>query len=237
MDKGYATLLESYKRMFKMVDAFHFNSQNTADVYTHSLEIPEASRVINISHSGIKDNRQLRTFDSALLRLGFVGSEEPYKGLPMLKEVIYRLNEEGSMDKIEMSVYGGRYGVDKELPNVFYKGHFSASMQEDVYNGMDLLVVPSICYETFSFVTIEALSFGTCVLVSDKVGAKDIVAEYNPRFVFQSKDELFNVVKCLIADREELIHYNKNIVTYPWSWSMEKHAKDIVEQLYQPLIK
>ena len=233
MVEEYATLLEIYRRMFDMVDVFHFNSQNTSDVYGKYLSIPTKSKVIHITHSGIQDYRKLRNYDEHLLRLGFIGSEAPYKGIPMLKKVIGMLNQKGYSDKVELHVYGGKIGQDDKLSNVFYKGRFTSTMMDQVFNDMDLLVVPSICHETFSLVTMEALSFGTCALVSDKVGAKDLVAHYDPRFVFKGEQDLHDIIKELIEHREALVHYNQSIVSSPWSWSIERHAKDIVDTLYR----
>lgn len=233
MAEEYTALLETYRRMFGMVDAFHFNSQNTAEVYSRFLEIPVSSRVIPITHGGILDHRKVHNYNENLFKLGFIGSEAPYKGLPMLKGVIYQLNQLGYTDRIALHVYGGRIGKDVDLPNVLYKGRFTSAMMEQVFCDMDLLVVPSICHETFSLVTMEALSFGTCVLVSDKVGAKDLVAQYAPRFVFKDRQDLHDIIKELIVHREALVHYNQSIVSSPWSWSIERHAKDIVDNLYK----
>lgn len=233
MVEEYATLLETYRRMFGMVDVFHFNSHNTADIYAKYFSIPTKSKVIHITHGGIQDYRKKRSYDEMMLRLGFIGSEAPYKGLPMLKEVIGMLNQGGYSNRVELHVYGGRTGLDDKLTNVFYKGRFTSAMMEQVFCDMDLLVVPSICHETFSLVTMEALSFGTCVLVSDKVGAKDLVAQYAPRFVFKDRQDLHDIIKELIVHREALVHYNQSIVSSPWSWSIERHAKDIVDNLYK----
>ena len=216
-----------------MVDAFHFNSLNTAEVYGRYMDIPAASKVLSITHSGIKDRRKARCYDERQLRLGFIGSEAPYKGLPMLKDVITKLNKEGYSEKITLHVYGGRTGDDEKLPNVIYKGRFTSAMMEQVFDDMDLLVVPSIWYETFSFVTMEALSFGTCVLVSDKVGAKDIVAQYTPEFVFKSKLDLHDLLKELLINSDRLSQYNTAVVSSPWPWSMKKHAKEIVDRIYK----
>lgn len=232
MVEEYAQLLETYHRMFDMVDTFHFNSQNTADVYRRYLDIPVASKVIPITHGGILDHRRKRAFDSNMLRLGFIGSEDPYKGLPMLKEVIRQLNQEGLSGILSLVVYGGRTGVDEHLPNVRYKGRFCATMLEKVYDDMDLLIVPSICNETFSLVTLEALSYGVPVSVSDMVGAKDVVTQYDDHFVFKTKENLYALLKRLVDNKTELIRYNDAIVSRPWQWSMEKHAEDIVEKLY-----
>lgn len=229
----FGELLKAYKKMFSMVDCFHFNSQNTADVYGRYLDIPSASKVIPITHSGIHDRRKMHCYDERLLRLGFIGSEAPYKGLPILKNVIEQLNREGYTDKVALYVYGGRTCNDEKLPNVFYKGRYTSAMMEQVFDNMDLLVVPSIWHETFSLVTLEALSYGTCVLVSDKVGAKDVVSQYTQQFVFDTKQNLHNVLKDVIDDRSILLQYNNAVVSSPWPWSMKNHAKEIVDKIYK----
>jgi glycosyltransferase involved in cell wall biosynthesis len=106
-------------------------------------------------------------------------------------------------------------------------------MMEQVFDDMDLLVVPSIWHETFSLVALEALSYGTCVLVSDKVGAKDIVSRYSPEFVFKSKQSLHDIIMELLVNRDRVSQYNKTIVSSSWVWSMKKHAKDIVDEIYR----
>lgn len=228
MVNEYAALLETYQRMFDMVDAFHFNSQNTAEVYRRYIDIPASSKVIPITHSGIKDRRKVRCYDERLLRLGFIGSEAPYKGLPMLKDVINQLNKEGYSEKIALHVYGGRTGCDKKLPNVIYKGRFTSAMMEQVFDDMDLLVVPSICYETFSLVTLEAFSSGVPVIVSDKVGAKDIVTRYCPKFIYKSITELYELFLELIKDKHLLVESNKNIILDDSNYCIKEHAKEII---------
>ena len=228
MAKEYDQLLDSYKSMFGMVDAFHFNSQNTAYVYGKYLSIPVVSKVIHITHSGIQDHRKLRNYNEHKLRLGFIGSEAPFKGLPMLKDVIGMLNQEGFSDRIELHVYGGRTGQDELLPNVIFKGRFTSAMMEQVFDDMDLLVVPSIWYETFSLVALEALSFGTCVIVSDRVGAKDIVSQYDSRFVVSSREELHDMLASLLDDRSFFSKFNMRLVNSEWPYSIENHCKDII---------
>lgn len=232
MAQEYDKLLNTYQRMFEMVDAIHFNSRNTADVYGKYIDIPKESKVISITHSGVNDHRRIRQYDHSVLRLGFIGSEAPYKGLPMLKRVIAKLNNEGYKGRISLSVYGGRTGKDVSLDNVGYKGRFSAKQMSSVYETMDLLIVPSIWCETFGFTTIEAFQFGVPALVSSKVGAKDLVKRFAPRFIFETEDELFCILFRLVSNREPLKEFNEKIVSSQWQWSMENHAKDIVREIY-----
>ncbi|MBE6341040.1 MAG: glycosyltransferase family 4 protein [Bacteroidales bacterium] len=232
MDKEFETLLNTYQRMFGMIDVIHFNSQNTADAYNQYIKVPKGSSVVSIIHNGIRDCRQSRLFDQKKLRLGFIGSVSPFKGLPILKRVIEKMNSHGYNDRIELSVYCGQKGKDVECTNVTYKGRYSATQMAAVYNSMDLLVVPSICYETFGFIVLEAIQYGVPVLVSSKVGAKDVVNQYAPQFVFETENDLLSILCRLIDNREELVAYNKKIIELPWQWSMKKHAEEIVDKFY-----
>lgn len=232
MDKEYSSLLDTYRRMFSIVDAFHFNSQNTAAVFGEYIPIPEDSKVIPITHGGIIDCRKPKFFDEKVLRLGFIGSEAPYKGLSLLKEVLTRINKDYSEDSLILHVYGGRVGVDDSIPNILYKGKFSSDMMGQVFDDMDLLVVPSVWYETFSFVTLEALSYGTPVLVSDHVGAKDIVLKYNPSFVYHDAECLYQMINKILKDRTQLKDYHHHLMSDKWDYSLKEHASDIVEKLY-----
>ena len=216
-----------------MIDTFHFNSENTANIFASFTNIPGCSKVVSITHSGILDSRTIKKFDNSVLRLGFIGSEAPYKGLPILRRVIKDLNNMGLSQRVELNVYGGRTGNDLELNNVFFKGRFNNAQMKVVYDTMDLLIVPSVCYETFSLITLEALQYGVPVLVSDNVGAKDVVRDFAPQFIFRDEVELKRLLNIIIQDRTELISYNKAICKAPWKWSMKQHTNDIIKYIYE----
>ena len=151
---GYESLMKYYRECFSLVDCFHFNSEVSKSVYT--THMPNINgMVIPITHCGIKDNRRKKTYNSEKLRMGFIGSDEPFKGLPVLIEA---LEEIGMEDKWELSVWGGKLGKHLSLP-IQYKGKYSAQTIENVYEAMDVLIVPSVWKETFSLVTLEALSY------------------------------------------------------------------------------
>lgn len=224
----YQKLLDYYKECFSLVDEFHFNSEVSKNVYKQYM--PKCNgEVLSITHNGIHDNRKKKIFDKDVLHIGFVGNSTAYKGLPLLISVLQEIGLDTAWD---LSVWGGGIGKHPSLP-VFYKGKFGPPTIADVYDAMDVLAVPSIWKETFSLVTLEALSYGVPVIVSDNVGAQDIVKEYNPRFVYYSEDELKCLLKEILEDRNLLQDFNQKVLDMPWKHGMEEHAKEMIDKIYK----
>ncbi len=131
----------------------------------------------------------------------------------------------------DLSVWGGGIGKHPSL-SIYYKGKFDASSIAGVYEAMDVLIVPSIWKETFSLVTLEAISYGVPVIVSNNVGARDIVKEYNPRFVYHSEEELKSLICKILSDKSVLSDFNNKILNEKWTYSMKEHAKKVVDLIY-----
>ncbi len=124
-------------------------------------------------HIGLRAHRTaLREkygLDPAKKSFLFVSSSHYRKGLPVLLEVFKSLVS----DPCELIVAGvGR--VDTALPNVKDLGFVSAT--EELYAAADYLVLPAT-YEPFGQVVVEAIQCGMPVLISDMVGAKEVVSE------------------------------------------------------------
>lgn len=60
---------------------------------------------------------------------------------------------------------------------------------------IDLVVVPSQYYETFGFNTLEALSFGKPVIVTENVGAKDLVLNGKNGFILKEKEQWISTIE------------------------------------------
>ena len=225
---GFESLLEYYRRCFALIDVFHFNSNNTKSQYEKYSVVKECSQVVlPITHENILDRREKKTFCSQALRVGFVGSTSPYKGFSLLKDALV----DAPPLKWRLDVWGGRIGQDESLP-IYYRGRFSNKEIMQVYREMDVLVVPSICHETFSLATLEALSYGVPVLVSTNVGAKDIVKEYDASFVYNDFEDLKKKMRELIDDRSSLYAYNQAILQHSWNHGIFQHAEDVIKKLY-----
>lgn len=225
--KDYQKLLDYYKKCFSLVDCFHYNSETSKEVFMQYLPTSKG-QVVSITHGGIEDHRIRKVYGHDVLHIGFIGNSTPYKGLPLLISV---LQDIGMIESWDLSVWGG-VGTHPSLP-VYYKGKFDSSTIADVYSAMDVLIVPSIWKETFSLVTLEALSYGVPVIVSDNVGAQDIVKLYNPKFVYHSEDELKSLICEILSDKNLLAEFNDKLLSSKWKYSMEEHTKEIIDKIYK----
>lgn len=218
----YNNLLTHYRSMWQQIDSYHFNSEVARRVYERHLG-PLPGRVIPITHRGITDRRRARKIYSEELHVGFVGSVAPYKGFRQLclamksMEVPWRLDVWGN--RIKMKIDDGR---------IHNRGIFADGSENEVYGGMDVLVVPSLWEETFALVVLEALSHGTPVLVSDTVGAQEVVRRYAPEFVYHGEEGLRQMLAAIAADRSMLQRYHRAIMTMPWHESMSRHCEELM---------
>jgi len=231
--KEFATLIEFYNKLFKLIDCFHFNSNVSKSVYENYLN-PKQSVVLPISHADIKDLRILKKFYGQHIHLGFIGSTSAYKGFPMLKAALLELNDLG-VNNWSLQVWSDPADSDSECDKIIYKGKYSTAYLENIFNEMDLLIVPSIWKETFSLITLEAISHGVPVLVSTNVGAKDIIKMYNPEFIFHpSKEALKSMVHDILKNPSLLTEYNKKILISKFDYFLDDHIQKI-KQLYTNL--
>lgn len=226
----YNNLLNYYSSFFRLFYKIHFNSTIAENVFKKNISITN-SIVIPVTHAGIKDNRKRKTFPIDL-RIGFIGNLTTYKGFPLLKRIL-TTKFSNKKQKWNLSVWGGSVGIDSECPDIYYKGKFDDSSINNVYDEMDVLIVPSIWKETFSLITLEALSYGVPVIVSDNVGAKDLVSIYNSEFIYRTELELEKLLNKILINRSSLINFNSEILNKEWSHSIEKHIEVLNSKLYK----
>lgn len=226
---AFDSLLEYYRNYFSLIDTIHFNSSQTQEVFRHFL--PEADgKVIPVITQGISDKRQPLSLHTPIT-FCFIGSTNDYKGFPLLREVIIELTNETNYN-FKLLVYGNELeGNDPECQSIEFKGKYNYSDLSEILYSIDCMIVPSKWYETFSLVTLEALAHGRPVIVSDHVGAKDIVAQYESEFIFSNKEDLKKLLTKILSDNRILQNFNADIMASNWTYSLTNHSKEIL-QLY-----
>lgn len=223
----YRRLIEYYRDYFKLIDKFHFNSSQTRNIFRSF--IPDIiGKVIPVITSGIRDRRKALQLEENV-RFGFIGSLNDYKGFPMLKKTALELYSQG-YDNFRIYAYPGNLtGIDKECPVIEYKPPYRYSEISDIFYSLDCVIVPSKWYETFSLVALETLAHGRPVIVSDHVGAKDIVAKYNKDMIFSTYDQLKDLIRNILDNPKLLESENTKILSAQWNFSIEKHSKNIMD--------
>ncbi len=169
-NKEYQKLREFYISILTEIDLIQYNSQLTKSVYERYLKHKNA-RVLTITHKNISDNRGKTDYaPTDKLRLLCLAPAKPFKGFGVIKSALDGLWESGRRD-FELKLFSP---VENPSEYMIINENFSYNDMPKIFSSADVLVAPSVWYETFGFTVLEALSYGVPVIVSENVGAKDV---------------------------------------------------------------
>lgn len=224
----YIKLADYYKHMFNYIDVFIFNSTVAKEVYGKYLDKINGE-IISITHKDIKDNRKIKIYnDKDKLKLTYLGPDKKYKGFDLLMNAMKELSKEYE-SKIELNLYGDIQKRDVD-DNIKIHGIYSYDQLNEIFENTDLLIVPSICNETFGFIVLEAFSYGVPVLISDKVGSKDLInnSRYEKGLIITAdKNSFKDQIKNIYNTRSILNKFNYNIITDEFNYELSKHCNNI----------
>ncbi|MBZ2405261.1 glycosyltransferase [Liquorilactobacillus hordei] len=217
---NYKRIINYYRDIFSMITFFHFNSNLAKQVFFNNLgNIIKKYAVLSISNCQVK-KRDIRFYNSKekRIRIAYIGPDKREKGFfEFLKLIVKNKNR-----NFEFKTFG--YTPKRKIKDLEQNGKYNISGIKDVYNKIDVLIVPSLWKETFGFIVPEALSFGKIVFVSENVGSKDIIG--NDFFVFKNIEELSDKLNSFNGEND----INYNLIT------MKEHANEINE-LYKKLLR
>lgn len=224
----YIKLREHYiENFFNQIDVFLFNSSVSKMVYESFVKIND-SEVITLTHGSISKNKKngQKKVKSDELAMLFIGDTNYFKGLPYLLEVIDTMEDE-IKNKVTLTTVGKK--INRSYCNVIEP--YKLSGVSEVMSKYDLVIYPSMCFETLGFGIIEAYQEGKLSLVSKFVGGADIVKLANSGFIFNNEEQLKEIIFKL-TNNEEL--YNSKISemnkTNFSMKSLKEHATDILDR-------
>lgn len=169
---GYRRLRQYYVDMLESFDVLHFNSNTTKEVYSRYCDVSHGY-VVSITNSAVLNHKQLHKAHSPV-RFAYFGPADRHKGFWELLKACDLLWKEKPCS-FELHVF---MNLDVDRP--FLRKH-DAYQYEDlpqIMKSIDMSVVPSQWYETFGFTVLEAMSFGIPVLLTENVGAKDLIENW-----------------------------------------------------------
>lgn len=204
----YKAIQEYYKWILESVDFIHYNSTITKSVFEKCIQ-SKKSKIISISNESVRDMRVIKNYDShSDLRMTFLGPLKSYKGFQFIINVLDELWNQGHTC-FELYIYTG---ISIKRPYIKYeKSSYKAEDLGAIFSTTDILLVPSQWYETFGLTTIEALSYAVPVIVSDTVGAKDLVKNNYGWILKRNEDDWILLIKEILYNRNLLKDKNEVI--------------------------
>lgn len=220
----YENLRSYYCRMISKMDTIHYNSSVTRNVFEQYFH-PRKSAIISISHANIQDNRHIKKFGENL-RLTYLGPQSGAKGFFLLKESLDQLWNE--RQNFSLNIF---FIPTVASPYMKVHGRYAYSELKSIFDETDVLIAPSIWYETFGYTVLEALSFGVPVIVSKNVGAKDIIPDGGGIVI---EDMNSKRLKSAIAGlyKEQLAIMNQSIINHANIMTIQSMTEKIIDECY-----
>lgn len=216
----YKKLRNYYYSLLKLMDMIHYNSSVTKRVYESVFDLPNSCIVV-ITHSDIKDNRKVKDYSNDCLRIRYLGPQSGAKGYQLLESALDKL-----WDVQQNFFLDVHFEPMKSAPYIKSHERYSYAELEKIFDETDVLVAPSIWYETFGFTVLEALSYGVPVIISGNVGAKDILVQGAGVVIeYIDAQKLFTTLQNLTPDK--LRAMNEIIVDKQTIMQIEDMSKQI----------
>jgi glycosyltransferase involved in cell wall biosynthesis len=235
-----ARRLEAIRAAWRDVDLFLAPSAFLAERMIE-FGLP-AERVAHSSNGMRTDLLHLqRRVAAGRIRIGYVGSVAPHKGVHVLIEAFTALATRRSGPPIELRIHGnlaqfpayvaGLRALAGSAP-VSFLGQFDNARASEVYAEIDVLVIPSIWWENAPLTLFEAHLAGRPVIVSDCGSLPDLIDARD--MVFRSGDTR-DLARCLqaFAERPRLVA-TSTAHLHPIK-TMEQDAREM-ERRYAALI-
>ncbi len=237
--ENYQKLVNYYREMYLLIDIFLYNSSLSKEIYYKYLNNP-IGYIENITHSDIKDFRIKKSFKEERLNVLYLGPNKPYKGFNLICNVLEEVEKRG-YDNISLSVYGNCIGINKfNNKNLSINGKYKYKDLENIFKNIDILIIPSICIESFGFTALEALSYGVPIIVTKSVGSKDLINinKSSPiGFIVDSNiNSIADKMIQISNDKKILIELNENIINMKFEYDIQKHTERI-KNIYKLNIK
>ena len=117
------------------------------------------------------------------MRFGYIGALHAHKGVELLLEAF-----QGLGDRAELHIHGSAFGspvsesyrrriTGRQGTQVVFHGAFDNHRIGEILASLDVVVVPSLCYENAPLTIQEAFVGGVPVITADRGGMADLVRD------------------------------------------------------------
>ncbi|HHI80759.1 MAG TPA: glycosyltransferase [Planctomycetes bacterium] len=230
---------EEIQKRLKKVDLFISPSAFLRDKFIENGWIAPTKIIHSDNGFEVSPFAHVQRTKSDKLRIGFVGTIAPYKGVHLIVEACRGLDP----SKVECKIHGDLdtfpdYGAqlrEMEKPDfVSFEGRFDNSKIADVLASIDVLVVPSLWFENSPLTIHEAFLAGIPVITADRGGMAELVEEGKTgmHFRFGDAQDLRRCLRALVEDESLLPSLCR---AFPHIKSIEEDT-DLMLERYQALL-
>ncbi|HWP23827.1 MAG TPA: glycosyltransferase family 4 protein, partial [Candidatus Binatia bacterium] len=195
------------------------------------LKAPIVHLPLFVPHGAVEDpvpgrlSDELRDFPRQPYFL-FVGRLEKLKGLQTLIPIFRRYQKaqlwvagEGAYEPYLRRLAAGS-------DNIRFLGRRTGNDLQALYREARAVIVPSICFEVFSLVVIEAFRHQTPVIVRNIGGMPEIVQEAGGGYVYDNDDELLSAMDQVLHQPSHRRNLGLNgYAAYLEKWTADAHLK------------
>lgn len=220
---NYQKLRHRNIEILEMFDVVHFNSTNTLHVYQKRGYSGRNAQIISISNGAIENHKKIRKTNGRV-RFGYLGPLTTHKGYNLFWNGCDALWKSGQHN-FEAHIF---VEIDNPPPYMTCHKPYKYSELPNVMDKFDVLVTPSECEETFGFTVLEALSYGVPAIVTNRVGAADLIKNGKNGFIISAKSfELENALLDILKNPNCVQKMNQYIVSEVEIKTMQKHCAEI----------
>jgi len=170
-----------------------------------------------LSFDRLKRNQRTYANDDRIV-FCYAGSFNPHKGTHVLVEAFKRLNPSNALLKIYGSGPDESYvksltSMAATNSNIEFCGVFPESQTGEVLSNVDVVVVPSLCYENYPMTLHEALACNIPVIATNLGGMAEKIKDGFNGFLFKMGDSrhLQTVLERIVNDPRVLNSLKRNI--------------------------
>ena len=225
---------QAVERIFQQARKVIFAHPHTLKIYLKNRLKPAQWEILDFGVNFAPYLSHKKTA-SERLRIGFIGQLLPHKGLHLLVEA---LSEIPQQEKFELLIYGEmKYPQEKKyfeslalgrIKHWRFLGSFDYGKMNQVLEGIDLLVVPSLWAENCPLVPKYALLTGTGLLISAQPGILP-KGKGEGIWIFKDQKELKEILEQILKNQ----FWKAPAPAHPeLVMNMEIHAR-ILERIYQ----
>jgi glycosyltransferase involved in cell wall biosynthesis len=183
---------------------------------------------------------------SARLRIGYIGQVAPHKGVHILIDAFLKLGQ--GAQQAELKLYGDTSqfpkfyqdmqqklaGAPQLHEQIKFLGAFDNKQISQIYQEIDVLVVPSVWFENSPNVILEAFAHQTPVIASNLGGMAELITDQRTGLLFDPNDAADLARKLqLILDIPPLLgHLQQNILP---PTALDAEMAELI-QLYQAVL-